>query len=43
MGELNRVLKGLNTRKARDFMGFYNVMFKEGIMGKNMKQSLLMT
>ena len=41
MIELERVLRRLKTCKARDFMGFSNVMFKEGIIGKDLKKSLL--
>ena len=42
MAELEKVLKNLKNDKSKDFNGYINELFKEGVAGKDLKQSLLM-
>ena len=35
------VLKGLKKNKARDLLGLSNELFKEGVIGENLKESLV--
>ena len=42
MAELEKVLKNLKNDKSKDFNGYINEPFKEGVAGKDLKQSLLM-
>ena len=42
MNELEKVLKSLKTGKSKDFNGYICELFKEGVLGNNLKQSLLM-
>ena len=39
--ELERAAKDLKTKKSRDNEGLINELFKENVMGENMKKSLL--
>ena len=39
--DLNEALANLKNGKARDYEGFANEIFKEDIIGKNLKESLL--
>ena len=39
--ELDNALSELKVNKARDFEGFSNEIFKENIIGTDLKQSLL--
>ena len=40
MAELEKVLKSLKNDKSKDFNGYINELFKEGVVGKDLKQSL---
>ena len=40
--DLDMALRDLKNNKSRDFEGYINEIFKNGIIGKNMKSSLLM-
>ena len=42
MDELEKALKGLKTGKSKDFNGYICELFKEGVIGTDLKQSLLM-
>ena len=42
MMELERVLKSLKTQKSKDFDGYINELFREGVVGLDLKDSLLM-
>ena len=42
MAELEKVLKNLKNDKSKDFNGYINELFKEGVAGKYLKHSLLM-
>ena len=41
MEELEEVLKGLKTNKARDPKGISRTIFKNNVIGTNLKESLL--
>ena len=41
MKDLNEALRNLKNNKARDYEGFANEIFKEEIIGLNLKESLL--
>ena len=40
--KLEKVLNGLKRNKARDPMGLANELFKNGVIGSNLKDSLVM-
>ena len=42
MIELEKVLKHLKSGKSKDFEGYIPELFKEGVIGNNLKESLLM-
>ena len=42
MDELEKVLKGLKNNKCMDPVGMINETFKEGSIGKDLKDALLM-
>ena len=42
MIELEKVLKSLKNAKSKDFNGYINELFKEGVAGTDLKTSLLM-
>ena len=42
MIELEKVLKKLKSGKSKDFKGNISELFKEGVIGNNLKESLLM-
>ena len=42
MNELEKVLKNLKNEKSKDFNGYINELFKEGVVGSDLKLSLLM-
>ena len=42
MSELDKVLKGLKNGKSKDSQGYICELFKEGVIGNNLKESLLM-
>ena len=39
---IEKVLKSLKNNKARDPLGLANELFKEGVIGENLKESLVM-
>ena len=41
INDLDEALANLKNGKARDFEGFVNEIFKDGIIGTNLKKSLL--
>ena len=41
MKDLDRALADLKNDKCRDFEGYINKMFKEGVIGLNLRNSLL--
>ena len=42
MKELNKVLANLNSGKSKDSDGYISELFKDGIIGSNLNESLLM-
>ena len=42
MSDLEKVLKSLKLNKSRDPHGLLNELFKPGVIGKDLKKSLLM-
>ena len=42
MEELNKVLKSLKTEKSKDHCGYICELFKEGVIGLDLKESILM-
>ena len=41
MAQLERALSSLKNNKSRDYQGFINEIFKIGVIGDNLKRSLL--